>query len=385
VKKIIKNWENDEDSKEIADIAKKRRRESIKKICIDLTKEDEDVVVQKNSNSRKSLPSDKKNSSNFKKARKSENKGTVVQSSDKLSEKGSDQLADDGSGSDQLFDDGFDQLFDDDSDQLFEDEKLNKHGYVTWDIEMSEDDKKTMTHFCCEFNSEDKALLLNERFAIRVPLEKLPSCSRTVLSDRLYEVLKTYFKHEPWIVDAQIVRVPPHASRQVLHSDVSISYGLSVTLVIEFNSYVTTGVIPGSHLDQEKTTRVDDTLVIQPGLTENKSAMIYDSRIVHCGAENNTGVPLSSRIFFIFAPKLPPELLKQKIPQYYLPNAIKTTGKVLQQIDKDLGNTPIRYHFKEFQKGNIVTYYEEYNQTLVIYIFIYFCMNVVRFICLFVL
>lgn len=375
---IITHWEKNEDSKEIAKKAKKRRRQSITKISemIDLTKENEDVVVQNYSNSLKSLPS-KKNSSNVKRASK------VVKSTDKLSEKGSDQLADDGSGSDQLFDDGFDQLFDDDLDQLFEDEKLNKHGYLTWDIEMSEDDKKTMTHFCCEFDSEDKGRLLNGRFAIRVPLEKLPSCSRTVFSDRLYEVLKTYFKHEPWIVDAAIVRVPPHASRQVLHSDVSISYGLSVTLVIEFNSYVTTGVIPGSHLEQEKTTRVDDTLVIQPGLTENKSAMIYDSRIVHCGAENNTGVPRSSRIFFVFAPKLPPELLQQKIPQFYLPNAIKTTGKVLQQIDKDLGNTPIRYHFKEFQKGNIVTYYEEYNQTLVIYIFIYFCMNVVRFICLF--
>jgi len=243
-----------------------------------------------------------------------------------------------------------------------------ENGYTTWDLELSFGDMEIMSNFCSCFTGGDHRELLGSRKAISVPLAELPECSQRIFTPKLFDVLSHYFGYEPAIIEAVIVKVQSGLEAQLIHPDTSLGYGLSANLAIQFDSYLTTWLIPGSHTPERKKDLkcTDDSidcemakpLQYQPCISERKNAMLYDSSILHFGGGNTSSNCNSSRIFFTFGAILPVSVMKEITPKYHAPEDPMINKLVLEKINKDMLQSSLRYKFKEFYDGKVVSFDE---------------------------
>ena len=243
-----------------------------------------------------------------------------------------------------------------------------ENGYTTWDLELSFGDMEIMSNFCSNFTGGDHRELLGSRKAISVPLAELPECSQRIFTPKLFDVLSHYFGYEPAIIEAVIVKVQSGLEAQLIHPDTSLGYGLSANLAIQFDSYLTTWLIPGSHTPERKKDLkcTDDSidcemakpLQYQPCISERKNAMLYDSSILHFGGGNTSSNCNSSRIFFTFGAILPVSVMKEITPKYHAPEDPMINKLVLEKINKDMLQSSLRYKFKEFYDGKVVSFDE---------------------------
>lgn len=243
-----------------------------------------------------------------------------------------------------------------------------ENGYTTWDLELSFGDMEIMSNFCSSFTGGDHRELLGSRKAISVPLAELPGCSQRIFTPKLFDVLSQYFGYEPAIIEAVIIKVQPGLEAQLIHPDTSLGYGLSANLAIQFDSYLTTWLIPGSHTPERKKDFkcTDDSIdcemakasQYQPCISEQKNAMLYDSSILHFGGENTSSNCNSSRMFFTFGAILPVSLMKEITPKYHAPEDPMINKLVLEKINKDMIQSTLRYKFMEFYDGKVVPFDE---------------------------
>ena len=251
-------------------------------------------------------------------------------------------------------------------------ENISVNGYTTWDIEMSSKEKKIMSDFCSTYSNGHTPLdLLMDRKAISVPLEDLPPCCRqSIFTEKLFQVLSQYFGYEPGIIEALIVKVPPNLPKQKIHPDTTLGCGLSASLGIQFDSFLTTWVLPGTHKPERKmelncTDHQIDANAIklskQPCISESKNAMLFDSSTLHFGAasvENDSRVN-SQRMFITFGAILPVSIMKETNPKYFLPKSIAMTNKrVLEIINADMRQSSTRFDYMAFHKGDIKSFNE---------------------------
>jgi hypothetical protein len=238
---------------------------------------------------------------------------------------------------------------------------LDVDGYAMWDImEISPKDKDEMLRFCRDFKRETN--IVDERVLISVPLESLSPCFHKLFSENNFETLSKYMGSSPLIVGVEIVQDPPYAQRQQVHTITSIGFGLSLTLEIVFEGFVTTWLIPGSHkrhldvrtgkkraqLIQQKRAQL-----IQPCIQQSTCAMVYDTSISHCYAETHENVA-SFRMLIKFEAMLSKGSENTTTPRYYFPGEHMTNKDVVEFINKEMGqNLTERYDFRAFHGGDI--------------------------------
>jgi len=243
-----------------------------------------------------------------------------------------------------------------------------ENGYVTWDLEISSNDMVTMSSFCSTYEGGNHRNLLGGRKGISVPLGELPPCSQRIFTTKLFDFISQYFGYECAIIEAVIIQVPPGADAQLIHPDTTLGYGLSANLAIQFDSYLTTWLIPGSQKQEgrKELNCTDDQIdvekakliQVQPCILNQKYAMLYDSSILHFGGRNSSKNCNSSRMFFTFGAILPLSVMNEITLKYHEPKKPMINKRVLEMINEDMVQPSLRYNFKEFSEGNVVSFDE---------------------------
>jgi hypothetical protein len=218
-----------------------------------------------------------------------------------------------------------------------------------WDVtDVSQKDKSEMSEFCCEYFKGQPKVMADEREVIAVPIECLPPCFYKLFSETNFSILRNYFGYSnPLIAGVEIVKDPPCAQQQQTHASTSIGYGLSLTLEIAMEGFVTTFLIPGSHIRHRKE---KNQQLIQPGIQQSKCAMVYDSSILHCYAGKNENVA-SFRLLIRFEKLLCKEMMNVVTPKYYHPAEEMINQAVLEFINKEMDHKIERYDFMALYKG----------------------------------
>jgi len=252
--------------------------------------------------------------------------------------------------------------------------KFLTDGYVTWDLELSTADMKNMSDFCSTFTGGDHRDLIDGRKNVSVPLEELPPCCRSVFTRKLFDALSHYFGYLPGLIEAIIIKVPPTSQNQTTHSVCNIGYGLRAILSIQFDNYLTTCLVPGSHTPGRRkeldctdlTDRVKvDPLLKQPCMEDSKNAMLYDSSIILNSVwHNDTTEWVSPQICFTFGAILPLQLMIQTTAKYHEPQDPMINKMVLDIINKDMVQTSRCFDFEAFHQGRIVSFdvFDEYQK-----------------------